>query len=628
MSNVAYTPNDAPRSVAKPSRVLICRNGECHLPLKFGIYFDGTNNNRELDMPSLSHSNVAKLYNVAYDEPLSGLNAIYIPGVGTPFPQIGENVPHPDGSSMGAMGAERIRYAILAIVNRMSAILTRKLIVPEDKIPASVRTDDSFGTWKNRLAALLTQSRRRTPGPHIGDVVLDVFGFSRGAAEARSFVNQLLNHFCEDGQFCGVPLRIRFMGLFDTVASVGYADSFPGPLEGHQSWGDQDLLVIPPAVEQCVHFVAGHEGRKSFPVDLVLGKGGRYPANCIEVVYPGVHSDIGGGYGPREQGRGYGAGQDEMLSQIPLNDMYERALAAGVALRRREKLAGTIYASELEVSTRLRRHFDHYLATLQLEGRNYPATRQYEAHLRYYLYWRREVLSTAAFSHSYSMQRVDAQGRINLTQSNDQLRQYVTGMQQADVQLARYEAVHDPRIAPPPADPTGVAHYRKYWPKPTTLHGGGQTLLDFFDNYVHDSRAGFTIIDPVTYYDHKRIHERLKQLDMKYRRDLQAYEAHAMRRPPTQWMDPGTTAGSPRVRPKDPLTARERENLAIYNKTRDPDKLRQYDEVPQYSDRHPGTYDDGSVSGTDLLAAMDGRREARWSYLHPRQHFAYSRLSF
>ena len=93
-------------------------------------------------------------------------------------------------------------------------------------------------------------------------------------------------------------------------------------------------------------------------------------------------------------------------------------------------------------------------------------------------------------------------------------------------------------------------------------------------------------------------------------------------------MDPGTTAGSPRVRPKDQLTARERENLAIYNKTRDPDKLRQYDEVPQYSDGHPGTYDDGGVSGTDLLAAMDGRREARWSYLHPRQHFAYSRLPF
>ena len=48
MSNVAYTPKDAPATVAKPGRVLICRNGECKLSLKFGVYFDGTGNNQEL----------------------------------------------------------------------------------------------------------------------------------------------------------------------------------------------------------------------------------------------------------------------------------------------------------------------------------------------------------------------------------------------------------------------------------------------------------------------------------------------------------------------------------------------------------------------------------------------------
>jgi hypothetical protein len=49
MSNVAYTPKDAPATVAKPGRVLICRNGECKLSLKFGLYFDGTGNNLYLE---------------------------------------------------------------------------------------------------------------------------------------------------------------------------------------------------------------------------------------------------------------------------------------------------------------------------------------------------------------------------------------------------------------------------------------------------------------------------------------------------------------------------------------------------------------------------------------------------
>ncbi|AHI74244.1 hypothetical protein BTRA_1661 [Burkholderia thailandensis USAMRU Malaysia  len=51
--------------------------------------------------------------------------------------------------------------------------------------------------------------------------------------------------------------------------------------------------------------------------------------NCEEVVYPGVHSDVGGGYGPEEQGR------EQDLSLIPLRHMYAEALRAGVPLQGR-----------------------------------------------------------------------------------------------------------------------------------------------------------------------------------------------------------------------------------------------------------------------------------------------------
>ena len=623
MNNIAYTPLNAPETVAKPGRVIVCKNGECKLGLVFGFYFDGTNNNRDEDMSTLSHSNVSRLYNAAYKEPINGLNAIYIPGVGTPFPQIGEVTPHETGASRGSMGAERIRYAVLRIVNRISVVLTSKLIVQDKEIPLAVGSDDNYTGWNHRLTALIAQMRQRQQGPQIEEIILDVFGFSRGAAAARSFVNQLLRHFSPNGKFfCSVPLRLRFMGLFDTVASVGLADSMPVPgVEGHQDWGDQDLLVIPPQVEQCVHFVAGHEGRKSFPVDLVLRKDGSYPPNCTEVVYPGMHSDVGGGYGPGDQGKAR-HDQNQLLSQIALNDMYERALKAGVPLRHPEKLDRAGLKNEFAVSAGLHRSYLSYLSVVKSSCEGKPAIRQYETHLRQYLHWRREVLPEARFEKQPCMgEGLGAQDRINLLESNRQFRRYVQRLERDEAALTRYEAAHskymDPRIPPPPVDREAIGYYRKYW-KDSFLSDAA--VHTFFEMYVHDSRAGFAIVDPVTQHDHRRIHKRLKQMDQHYQdqlktRGAQVSGAYALAKVGTL--------------PLDPLTSRERQNLAIYNKTPGaPDTKTPYVEVPLYDDRNPGSSDDGDVGLIDVVAAVDRRREGRWSYLHPRQHFAYARLKF
>ncbi|MDR0183172.1 T6SS phospholipase effector Tle1-like catalytic domain-containing protein [Lysobacter arvi] len=633
MSNIAYTPLNAPKTVAKPGRVLICRNGECKLSLVFGIYFDGTNNNLYEDEPSLSHSNVARLYNAAYKEPINGLHAIYIPGVGTPFPLIGEDTPHEYGASMGVMGAERIRYALLAITNRISRVLIKKDLVPEekDKIRDAVKTDDNYTRWNHRLTALIAQMRQRAQGSQIEEIVIDVFGFSRGAAGARSFVNQLLKHFSPNGQFfCGIPLRIRFVGLFDTVASVGLADSFPGPFEGHQGWADQDLLPIPPQVEQCVHFVAGHEGRKSFPVDLVLGGNGTYPANCIEVVYPGMHSDVGGGYGPRDQGKSR-SNQSELLSQIALNDMYDRALRAGVPLRKGEKLDRAGLKEQFAIHNTLRRYCTSYLTFMKSRCEGKPVVRQYESHLRHYLHWRREVLADVRFLAQPCMgDGISKQDQINMLESNRQFRLYIAQLGRADALLSEYEATHskykDPRIPPPPVDTEALGYYRKYWKERFISDADVHT---FFETYVHDSRAGFTIVDPATKYDHQRIHRQLKERDARYQQALKDHD-RIVSDYHVRGEGSGYTATTMPARPRDPLTPRERQNLAIYNKTPEaPEKIEKgYVEVPIYDDRQPGTWDNGSVELTDGLAAMDRRREGRWSYLHPRQHFAYSRLSF
>ena len=68
-----------------PSPALSC-SGCIHV----GLFFDGTNNNQARDEKQWGHSNVVRLFNAfRFDRP-NGFFPIYIPGVGTPFPEIGE----------------------------------------------------------------------------------------------------------------------------------------------------------------------------------------------------------------------------------------------------------------------------------------------------------------------------------------------------------------------------------------------------------------------------------------------------------------------------------------------------------------------------------------------------------
>ncbi len=277
---------------------------KCRLYPKLAFFFDGTGNNlqEELKKPveERALSNVAKLYQAAVDDK-DGMEAVrrYFPGVGTPYRYPYSNVsPNEDkggalGLGFGAGGDMRLEAALFEF---------RRLLEIE---------------WSGGAIR------------HMQWVTLSVFGFSRGATLARAFVRRLIAEHCErtaDGLMWKgthgdrVRLRIVFMGLFDTVASVG------GP-GFHMAWGSE--LAIPEEVERCAHFVSGHEVRQAFPLDSVrVGKS--YPGNCEEIVYPGVHSDVGGGYFDGFQGR------SNQLSRIPLRHMYAEALKSGVMLHRFE----------------------------------------------------------------------------------------------------------------------------------------------------------------------------------------------------------------------------------------------------------------------------------------------------
>lgn len=415
------------------------------------FFFDGTGNNLDADAGTLKHSNVARLYNAhAPEDKTRGIYRIYIPGVGTYFKEVGDDGGGKLGLVMGRMGDRRLDWALSQF----------------DKL------------LKPHLA------RANSPSNRIVEVNIAAFGFSRGAALARAFVNRVISQRADVGdegwrlRAGGAPLHVRFMGLFDTVASVGMglssnttdpgaayfgggkwsmqvrlnapkykdtlpselafapegksgADPAPGYADGHQAWGGE--LAIPRAVEEVQHFVAAHEFRNSFPLDSVwVAADGHIDVvdHFHEVVYPGAHSDVGGGYRPGEGGRSPDA--LEKLSQIPLNCMYEAALARGVPL-----LPKTAWmeanALDFDVGTALHEHFNYYLSKL-------PSTTSLgdsiNSQMRLYYAWRFASIRRKAAGDRSEAQRV-SQARQQYSAEAKALKAQLEQLEKADSEAER-----------------------------------------------------------------------------------------------------------------------------------------------------------------------------------------------
>lgn len=146
-------------------------------------------------------------------------------------------------------------------------------------------------------------------------IVINVFGFSRGAAAARSFLNEIsqpgrparIQTYASSngmGRTVNIPavpkygilgkelqkmnidltdtrIIIRFAGLFDTVASHGLVKS-----------NDTKSLGLDAVrnAKKILHLVAADEHRYFFPLVNINSAGSN------EKYFPGVHSDIGGSY--------------------------------------------------------------------------------------------------------------------------------------------------------------------------------------------------------------------------------------------------------------------------------------------------------------------------------------------
>lgn len=390
--------------------------GSCVQTLWFSYFFDGTGNNMDADEGTLKHSSVARLYRVhKKDNRVAGQYRIYIPGVGTYFDKVGDKGGTTLGYGSADKGDDRLDWALKEFDEKMKAHI----------------------------------ARANNPSNAIIEINLALFGFSRGAALARAFVSNFVLKRCAqdtDGGWRlksgGYKIRVRFMGLFDTVASVGFAmganntslvgtafksvsyiigkrlegtdyaetrptrlafakkgsepgaDPAPGEYNGHMGWGDN--MLIPEMVEEVRHFVAAHEIRNSFPLDSVsaLQKNRIVkPAHFFETVYPGVHSDVGGSYRPGEGARSDRS--DQKLGLIPLGDMYKMALEKGVPLLPKSAW-DKLNADDFDVGIDVLKSYSYYQSKVHATS---TLGDLFNAHMALYYAWR--------FRHIHNKQKGD-----------------------------------------------------------------------------------------------------------------------------------------------------------------------------------------------------------------------------
>ena len=110
-----------------------------------------------------------------------------------------------------------------------------------------------------------------------------IFGFSRGAALARKFASILLKE--------QETLKVAFLGVFDTVAAMN-------GIHRRGETTSSDVVfengTVHESVQRAVHILSLDEDRIAFePTQMNRDADSE---RITEIWFPGVHSDIGGGY--------------------------------------------------------------------------------------------------------------------------------------------------------------------------------------------------------------------------------------------------------------------------------------------------------------------------------------------
>jgi hypothetical protein len=466
-----------------------CAEQECSEVINISLFFDGTGNNKEVDLPLHRWSNPARLWFAAQNMANNSTNfAIYISGVGTPFNgeitnlEESKQVFREDkytGNAAGGGGTRRTQFG----QRNVNEALRIALLQRATKFNALTQAYANA----NQHATLNDIARTLKPFNLITVVNLSIIGFSRGAALARAFVNDLLSQ-CQqvtDGKilFNHHPLRIRFLGLFDTVASFGL------PSKNVDMPFDEKNLIVPIAVERCVHLVAAHELRFSFPVDLIRERG-CYQPNWTEIAFPGVHSDVGGGYEPNEQGI------SNDYARIPMQRMMREAILSGLRMMDCDdfyRLNKPIYKKFYSVNAKTITRFQNYMKSVNPSG---TIEQTVSAHMRA-LY---SGLGTMSRRNIETPDLIASKGSLGHTAIG-----HIGIAREARLLISQGETTALDDTAHKLTTVRGAIYRHLVHPEKWRLQAWqtdcSDAVLDFIRHSVHDSKAGFIYsIEPFSYF--------------------------------------------------------------------------------------------------------------------------------
>ena len=142
------------------------------------------------------------------------------------------------------------------------------------------------------------------------------------AAKREQIIQQFVNKYCQPEE-----VRIKFMGIFDTVGALGIP-SFIDPLGKKSGQGGQASrhflarnlmpnVSFPKNIDNACHALAIDEYRPHFKPTLWVDT---ESSNVEQRWFIGAHANVGGGY------------PDNLLNNKPMHWIYQQALSHGLKM--------------------------------------------------------------------------------------------------------------------------------------------------------------------------------------------------------------------------------------------------------------------------------------------------------
>jgi uncharacterized protein (DUF2235 family) len=270
------------------------------------ICCDGTANEFAQD-----RTNVVKLFFTLIHEPGRQV-AYYHPGVGTmeaagAITSVGRKATKLLGLAIGYGLEADIRDAYVYLMNQFEegdrvylfgfsrgAYTVRAVTALLHMYGLIRQGNEPLVPYAIRMMMAITKLREKHRGAPDPKLVQDYFDLAR----------QFKNHFCREG------CNPHFVGVWDTVSSVGWIES---PVRLPFSASNPDIAI-------GRHAIAIDERRAFFRTNLWRPGENGGPKDLKQVWFAGVHCDVGGGYPEAESG----------LSKIALEWMHREAVSAGL----------------------------------------------------------------------------------------------------------------------------------------------------------------------------------------------------------------------------------------------------------------------------------------------------------